>query len=119
MQMERGPGIRIGLALCGATMLMATPTAGASTAPARQDSSPSGTVWLCRPGVADDPCETSTASTAVTADGSTQVTPATSTTASPFDCFYAYPTVSMQRKDNANLGVQAAEIGAAVSQASR
>jgi hypothetical protein len=102
-------------------MLMATSvTGGASVAPVRRVSARSGTVWLCRPGLADDPCEASTASTAVTADGSTKVTPvATSKTASKFDCFYVYPTVSTQRKDNANLKVQAAEIGAAVSQASR
>jgi hypothetical protein len=114
------------MALCGATLLMATSlagvmtsVAGASTTPVRRVSPTSGTVWLCRPGLADDPCEASTASTAVTANGSTTVTPATPTSASRFDCFYVYPTVSTQRKDNANLKVQAVEIGAAISQASR
>jgi Protein of unknown function (DUF3089) len=107
------------LVVVGAMMVLATSLAGVSTAAVRPAASPSGTVWLCRPGLADDPCEASTASTAVSADGSTVVAPATETTASKFDCFYVYPTVSTQKKDNANLKVQAAEIGAAVLQASR
>ncbi len=36
-----------------------------------------------------------------------------------FDCFYVYPTVSAQRKDNANLKIQPAEIAVAIAQASR
>jgi hypothetical protein len=106
--------------LCGACVLTAVLSSPASVASAGQAASTSGTVWLCRPGLADDPCEASAASTAVSADGSTKVTPAEAlATASKFDCFYVYPTVSTQRKDNANLKVQAAEIGVAVSQASR
>jgi hypothetical protein len=80
---------------------------------------PTGTVWLCRPGVANDPCAFSEASTTVTASGTTTVSSAAPDTSSRFDCFYVYPTVSTQRADNANLKVQAAETAAAVSQASR
>jgi hypothetical protein len=38
---------------------------------------------------------------------------------SPFDCFYVYPTVSSEPGPNADLTVQAAEIGVARDQASR
>jgi hypothetical protein len=43
----------------------------------------------------------------------------TASSASKFDCFYVYPTVSAQRSLNANLTVQPAEVGAAIAQASR
>jgi hypothetical protein len=76
------------------------------------------TVWLCRPGLVDDPCTANLDSTAVTANGSSTVVPAAPSKASKFDCFYVYPTVSTQPSDNANLKVQPAEIAAAVEQAS-
>jgi ABC-type phosphate transport system substrate-binding protein len=108
------------LILCVAVMLGAVSAPAASAPSGHEAASTSHTVWLCRPALADDPCTTSSASTAVSADGSTKVTPSeTSTTSSKFDCFYVYPTVSTQRKDNANLTVQAGEIGTAVAQASR
>ena len=40
-------------------------------------------------------------------------------TATRFDCFYVYPTVSTEPGNNANLTVQPAEIGAAAAQASQ
>jgi hypothetical protein len=91
---------------------------GAATAAARAKTA-SSTVWLCRPGQAADPCATSPASTTVSANGSATVAPTSPTTASKFDCFYVYPTVSQQPGANANLTVQKVEIAAAVSQASR
>jgi hypothetical protein len=79
----------------------------------------SQTVWLCRPGQADDPCASSSASTTVSADGSTALASSPTAASSKVDCFYVYPTVSDQPGDNANLTVQTAEIAAAISQASR
>ena len=38
---------------------------------------------------------------------------------SKFDCFYVYPTVSLQGGDNANLAVEQPEINIAIEQASR
>jgi len=108
------------LAWCVAAIPTVASEAAASGAAESQTVPASSTVWLCRPGMTNDPCEAPSASTAVLADGTTKVN---STTASPasskFDCFYVYPTVSTQRKDNANLKVQPAEVGAAVAQASR
>jgi hypothetical protein len=93
------------------------PGAGSATSPHR---AASGTVWLCSPGQAADPCTTSRAATAVTGRGATSLSLArTSSAASHFDCFYVYPTVSTEPGVNADLTVQAAERAAAVVQASR
>lgn len=75
-------------------------------------------VWLCRPGLADDPCTRSLSTTSVTANGTRAVETASPATASPFDCFYVYPTVSTEATMNANLAVQTAEVAAARAQAS-
>lgn len=78
-----------------------------------------GTVWLCRPGLAHDPCTASLRSTVVPAHGPRTVQAAAPDTRSAFDCFYVYPTVSTERQANANLTIQPAEVAAAVAQASR
>jgi len=79
----------------------------------------SKTVWLCRPGQADDPCTSDLSSTTVTAAGSAQTVTASPAPASKFDCFYVYPTVSPQTTANANLEVQPAETVTAEDQAAR
>ncbi len=89
---------------------------GTGTGPPR--TAPSGTVWLCRPGQAADPCTHSLATTSVPATGPRTVTTPTPAVDPAFDCFYIYPTVSTQQTDNSNLTVQPAEVDAAVAQAS-
>lgn len=116
-----GPGGHAGPGAGQATTTAPTtaPTT-TSTAPARVSrTDAAGTVWLCRPGLADDPCAGDLDATAVSADGSTTSRPAQPAPASKFDCFYVYPTVSNQPTDNADLTVQPVEIEAAVSQAAR
>lgn len=78
----------------------------------------SATVWLCRPGQADDPCTTPLRATTVPASGARTVQRPRVDATSAFDCFYVYPTVSTQHTDNANLKVQRAEVDAAIAQAS-
>jgi hypothetical protein len=78
-----------------------------------------GVVWLCSPGLAADPCTANLRTTVVSADGSTSVQPARPAANPAFDCFYAYPTVSTQPTQNANLSVQPTETAVAVQQASR
>jgi hypothetical protein len=89
------------------------PATTATTAGAVTRTDGAGTVWLCRPGLAGDPCAGDAGATVVLA------APVRSAAASKFDCFYVYPTVSTQPSDNANLTVQPVEIDAAVTQASR
>ena len=77
------------------------------------------TVWLCRPGLANDPCTSSLAATVVQASGASSAAVAKPAASSGFDCFYVYPTVSHEAMLNADLKVQAAERNAAIAQASR
>src|SRR3984957_9748909 len=96
--------------------LLAAPAAATNRTTSRATST---TVWLCRPGQADDPCTSDLSSTTVTADGSTQEVAASASTSSKFDCFYVYPTVSAQTTPNANLEVEATETVTAEDQAAR
>jgi hypothetical protein len=78
-----------------------------------------GTTWLCRPGMADDPCAGGLASTAIARDGSTTSDSASVAPHPKVDCFYVYPTISGESTINSDLaiGVQQAEV--AIAQASR
>lgn len=75
------------------------------------------TVWLCRPGLADDPCTSSLERTVLRASGSVGVVDTVLPRNPAFDCFYVYPTVSRESSMNADLKVQPAEIDVAVAQA--
>ena len=88
-------------------------------AAALANASEQGTVWLCRPGVTPDPCTSSLDATIVTAQGTHTVSGSKPTTSNAFDCFYVYPTVSLQQGPNANLTIGGAETDAAIAQASR
>ena len=79
------------------------------------------TVWLCRPGATDDPCEASTASTTISPTNALTVVPGDpqTSTLKPVDCFYVYPTVSTQPGPNSDLTIEPAERTVAQAQASR
>jgi len=120
--------LRHALRFFAATALVALlPTMGATNYPVQGSSSTAGVprtdaagiTWLCRPGLANDPCTSNMASTAVQANGSTTITRLAPATSPAFDCFYVYPTVSREPAVNADLTVQPAETAAAVAQASR
>lgn len=82
----------------------------------------SGTVWLCRPGAARDPCAFPFTSTAIGPSGrqSPAVLPGlpNAATARRFNCFYVYPTVSSQTTTNSDLQVTKSERDVALGQAS-
>jgi pimeloyl-ACP methyl ester carboxylesterase len=80
---------------------------------------PSETVWLCRPGLADNPCEGDLTATVLYADGTSNTEAAASTADPPIDCFYVYPTVSGQETMNANLDIEPEETVVAIHQAAR
>ncbi|MCW3020060.1 MAG: hypothetical protein JWN10_2368 [Solirubrobacterales bacterium] len=77
------------------------------------------TVWLCRPGLAKDPCTSPLTATIVQTDGQTSIEDATVNRKAPIDCFYVYPTVSNQTTENANLNIEPQETSVAIEQASR
>ncbi len=77
------------------------------------------TVWLCRPGMSDNPCEADLTATVVRPDGTTSVQTAIPAKAPPIDCFYLYPAVSQQLAVNADLTIGSEEREVAILQASR
>ncbi len=80
---------------------------------------PSGTVWLCRPGLPSNPCITNLTTTVVGPGGASHVQRTPVPKKSPIDCFYVYPTVSAQPTINADLTIDPAERFVAMLQASR
>src|SRR3954453_5246898 len=58
--------------------------------------------WLCRPGLAGNPCQGDLTTTHFASDGSrASVEKPTVPDDPPVDCFYVYPTVSNQPAPNA------------------
>ena len=58
-------------------------------------------VWLCRPGIADNPCQGDQTTRYFAPDGSSRVGRPAVPAKPPIDCFYVYPTVSNQPTPNA------------------
>lgn len=85
---------------------------GSALAQEQQDS----TVWLCRPGVSPNPCQGSQ-DTVSAASG--VVEPGATPADSPVDCFYVYPTISLQPGRNADLSVGVEQQFIAQQQAER
>jgi hypothetical protein len=78
---------------------------------------PDDTVWLCKPGLAGNPCTGNLDATVIDASGAKTVEPAAPATDPPIDCFYVYPTVSRQKTINASLTVDPEERAVAIAQA--
>src|ERR1700722_3459355 len=107
-------GVLAGVGPAQATTTTSAPGA-ATTVPA-----PSGTVWLCRPGMADDPCTPGLTRTDTTASGRTLGVVKVQAARHPkSDCFYVHPTVSDQKTPNADLTVDPTERSIALYQAAR
>jgi len=96
-----------------------TVTSVSSTTGTPAPSTPDRQVWLCKPGLASNPCVSDLTATAVAQDGTKTVEHAQPARDPKIDCFYVYPTVSNQTTPNANLKIDPAEIGVAIAQASR
>lgn len=76
--------------------------------------------WLCKPGIADNVCEQDLDSTAVFADGTTEVQPHEPAEDPAVDCFYIYPTISFDEESNSDLEVDdAEEVFVTLNQAAR
>jgi len=82
-------------------------------------SAPSNTVWLCKPGLADNPCEGDMTTTVISADNTSETETAGPAEDPPIDCFYVYPTVSGQTTTNADLTIDPEQKAVANSHASR
>jgi pimeloyl-ACP methyl ester carboxylesterase len=100
---------------CGESSDSTTPEPSTTATP----SAASDTVWLCRPGLADNPCESDLTTTVVAADGTSTIEEASPAEDPPIDCFYVYPTVSGQTTVNADLNIDPEQTAIAIQQASR
>ena len=98
---------RTALAACLAALLVVCPTAAAKT------------VWLCKPGLAKNPCLAPLTTTVIKADGPAGVERPRRARRPEIDCFYVYPTVSGQPTINANREIEAEQGAVARQQASR
>jgi hypothetical protein len=108
----------IGVA-CGDSSDTESPSATAGPSATASPEAPSNTVWLCRPGTADNPCESDLTTTLISADGSSTTEAAAPAEDPPIDCFYVYPTVSGQPGPNASLDVEPEETSVAIHQVAR
>jgi hypothetical protein len=86
--------------------------AGATTASAEVK-------WLCRPGLAQNPCQGDQKTTYFAPDGSSTVSTPKVPARPPIDCFYVYPTVSNQPTQNATQTADPEVRSIAVYQAQR
>lgn len=95
------------LAAFGLSGLAAPPTAQAEVK------------WLCRPGLASNPCQGDQTTTYFESDGSSRVAKPEVPDKPPVDCFYVYPTVSNQPGLNATQTADPEVRSIAVFQAQR
>ena len=103
------------------TTLAAPPSSPSLSSPAPAapgTTAPSDTIWLCRPGAADNPCEADRATVVIPGVGPSSVAEVQGSGEPPIDCFYVYPTVSQQPGPNADLTIDPAQISVARAQAS-
>ncbi len=78
------------------------------------------TVWLCRPGLADNPCAPSLKTTLVSPTGEIEGVRKVKPAKHPkVDCFYVYPTVSDQAGPNATRAIDPEQRSIALYQAAR
>ncbi|OYY89445.1 MAG: lysophospholipase [Sphingomonas sp. 28-66-16] len=74
--------------------------------------------WLCRPG-RTDACSANQDATVINADGSRRTEIFTAAADPKFDCFYVYPTVSLDPTPNSDLVIGPEERAVAAFQAAR
>ena len=77
------------------------------------------TVWVCRPGMATNPCSGGLDATVVQPDGTSSVEPFTPAKDPKIDCFYVYPTVSQAKSVASPLAPEPASIATARAQVAR
>jgi hypothetical protein len=100
--------------LAAACAALALGVAGAGSASA-------ATTWLCKPGLARNPCAVTFDTTLISATGAPQstVSPPLAKDHQKVDCFYVYPTFSDQKTPQATRRVDPEERSIALYQAAR
>ena len=104
--------LALALLVTGLALGVLVPSASAASAPA--------TTWLCRPGIAPDPCSPGQSTTRFSPAGARLGVSALRPASHPkIDCFYVYPTVSDQKRLVATRAVGPEERSIALYQAAR
>lgn len=111
---SRSSSVRWRAAMLAALSVTAIAIAGLAASSASAE-----TTWLCKPGLASNPCTSSEEATVELANGASFTEHAQPAKNPPIDCFYVYPTVSSQFTENANLEIGPEEKQIAIDQASR
>src|SRR3954469_10972238 len=95
---------------CAAVLALAVGASGASAS----------TTWLCKPGLAHDPCTPGLATAVIAPTGAAQGTVTPKKAKRPkVDCFYVYPTVSDQKTIQATRRIDPEQHSIALYQAAR
>ena len=100
----------------------AAPAPQAAAAPAGPSSRTDYSVpanWLCKPSTSNNPCEVNIDATIVKADGSTELQKYAGNPNAPIDCFYIYPTVSLDPFTQSDLVPGPEEFNVVKSQLAR
>jgi hypothetical protein len=111
-----GGVLLVGLAACGQAPGAAAPSSRAAASSERRDAA--GVVWLCRPGLADDPCDASLSTTVLSGGTGRRIVDYQPARHPAIDCFYVYPLVTAQTSANANLDIDPQETAIAELEAS-
>lgn len=97
--------IRISLAACGLLLgasAFSQSSAPESAPPAAANDYSKAETWLCRPG-RQDACAVDLTTTVIAADGELTKEPFKADANAPIDCFYVYPTVSLDATPNSDM----------------
>src|SRR5262245_10531152 len=109
------PSVRRLAALIASVAVFAGVAAAADPADAG-----AATVWLCKPGLANNPCAPGLGTTLYANNGAVEGIYTPKTQRKPrIDCFYVYPTVSDDKTDNSDLSIDPEERSVALYQAAR
>jgi hypothetical protein len=116
--MRRGAGVAAVAALAVVVVSSMSGIAAATRPTAATAAEP--TEWLCAPGVRDNPCTADRTATVMGPSGATtRSEPSKRARRRPVDCFYVYPTVSLQPTVNAAVEREPNVVNVAIAQASR
>src|SRR5689334_19774648 len=117
-RMSRRAWIAIGAALALCCLLAASGATAKSTP--KQHEPKDSTVWLCKPGIQNNPCEPGFDTTTVSPSGQIVGTESIQPDRKrKFDCFYVYPTISDDKSTNSDLSIDPEERSIALYQAAR
>lgn len=109
--------LALGATLFG-TALAQTQTPPTTTAPATKNDYADGKNWLCRPG-RQDACAVDLTTTVVAASGKLSQEKWKANPNPPIDCFYVYPTVSMDQTPNSDMNAGPEELNVIKQQFAR